>query len=210
MKKQPIVLIGGGGHCHSCIDVIEMQDAYQIEGILDNGKKVGEYVMGYPVLGPHSEENIKAWHQKACHFLITIGHMGAPEIRMSLYKLMFQYDIKLASPISPRAYVSKHAQVGHGTIVMHDVVINAGARVGDNCIINTKSLIEHDAQVGDHVHISTAAVINGNVCVEDGVFFGSHATTKQGITVPAGTFVKAGSMVKESVIRTSNNEKSVI
>jgi len=32
---KPIILIGGGGHCLSCIDVIEQTGLYQIIGILD-------------------------------------------------------------------------------------------------------------------------------------------------------------------------------
>ena len=33
MKK--IILIGGGGHCKSCIDVIEQEGKYRIAGIVD-------------------------------------------------------------------------------------------------------------------------------------------------------------------------------
>ena len=34
-----IVLIGGGGHCKSCIDVIEMEKKYKILGLVDNNIK---------------------------------------------------------------------------------------------------------------------------------------------------------------------------
>ena len=37
MKK--IILIGAGGHCVSCIDVIEMQRKFKIVGLIDNKKK---------------------------------------------------------------------------------------------------------------------------------------------------------------------------
>lgn len=33
--KEQIILIGGGGHCKSCIDVIEQEGKYQIAGIVD-------------------------------------------------------------------------------------------------------------------------------------------------------------------------------
>ncbi|MGJ0312293.1 hypothetical protein [Aliarcobacter cryaerophilus] len=33
--KEKIVLIGGGGHCHSVIDVIEQTNKYEIIGIVD-------------------------------------------------------------------------------------------------------------------------------------------------------------------------------
>ena len=37
MKK--IILVGGGGHCKSCIDVIENENKYKIIGIIDKKKK---------------------------------------------------------------------------------------------------------------------------------------------------------------------------
>ncbi|MEK6658639.1 MAG: acetyltransferase, partial [Campylobacterota bacterium] len=33
MSREKIILIGGGGHCKSVIDVIEMQNRYEIMGI---------------------------------------------------------------------------------------------------------------------------------------------------------------------------------
>ena len=35
-----IILIGGGKHCHACIDIIEDDGNYQIIGIIDNNKKL--------------------------------------------------------------------------------------------------------------------------------------------------------------------------
>lgn len=35
MMKPKLILIGGGGHCHSAIDVIEEEGRYQIAGIVD-------------------------------------------------------------------------------------------------------------------------------------------------------------------------------
>ena len=32
---KSIVLIGGGGHCRSCIDVVEEEDKHRIVGIVD-------------------------------------------------------------------------------------------------------------------------------------------------------------------------------
>jgi hypothetical protein len=47
--KPKIILVGGGGHCHSCIDVIEQEGKFEIAGIVD-AIKGGEKVLGYPVL----------------------------------------------------------------------------------------------------------------------------------------------------------------
>ena len=37
MKK--IILLGGGGHCKSCIDVIESEKKYTIKGIFEKKKE---------------------------------------------------------------------------------------------------------------------------------------------------------------------------
>lgn len=51
MNKQPLILIGGGGHCRACIDVIQQEGKFIIKGILDAELQKGETVAGYPVLG---------------------------------------------------------------------------------------------------------------------------------------------------------------
>jgi len=183
-----IYLIGGGGHCNSCIDVIEQENKYRIKGIFDLSEKVGENILGYKVIGTNSD--IKNYIKKENSFLITIGQIGNPGKRLNYLKL------NLATIISPRAYVSKHSTIEQGTIVMHDAIINANANIGQNCIINSKALIEHDAIIGDNCHISTAAVINGSVVVGNDTFIGSGAITKNNIIIPEKSFIKANSIVK--------------
>jgi len=48
--KQSIILIGGGGHCKSCIDVIEQEGTFSIKGIVDKPEKKGQDVLGYTVI----------------------------------------------------------------------------------------------------------------------------------------------------------------
>lgn len=190
--KEKIILVGGGGHCRSCIDVIEAEGLYEIVGIVDVPEKIGEQVLGYPIMA--SDNQLEDLVTENTSFLITVGQIKSSSLRRSLFDKLKSLSATLPSIISPRAYVSRHAFIGQGTIVMHDALINAGARVGSNCILNTQSLIEHDAVVGDHCHISTAAVINGEVQVGDGTFVGSNATTVQGALIAPDSFVRAGSL----------------
>jgi len=48
--KEKIILIGGGGHCKSCIDVVEQQGKYQIAGIVDLPEKLHQKLLGYEVI----------------------------------------------------------------------------------------------------------------------------------------------------------------
>ena len=191
--KPKLILIGGGGHCKSCIDVIEQENKFLIAGIVDINRSISE-LLGYPLLG-HDEDLIKL---KASYdyALIAIGQIKSPAIRVRLFDYAKFLGFKLPVIISPRAYVSKYAKIGNGSIVMHDALINTGALVGDNCIINTKSLIEHDAVIENNCHISTGAIINGGVIVRQGSFIGSNAVTKESVKTNENDFIKAGSLFK--------------
>ena len=183
-----LYLIGGGGHCHSCIDVIEQENKNTIKGIFDLSNRVGEDILGYKIIG--TDENIEDYNLKENYFLVTIGQLGDPKTRKKYLQL------NLATIVSPRAYVSKNSTIDVGTIIMHDAVINANVKIGKNCIINSKALIEHDSIIGDNCHISTAAVINGSVKVGDDSFIGSGTITKNNIEIPEKSFIKANSTVK--------------
>jgi sugar O-acyltransferase (sialic acid O-acetyltransferase NeuD family) len=196
METKELILIGGGGHCKSCIDVIQANGVYSILGILDLEENKGKDVMGYPIIG--TNEDIPGFIEKQVSFLITVGSIGNQSKRIELFNLVRELGGKFASIVSPTAYVSATAVLGAGTIVMHQACINADAEIGCNCIINTKALIEHDARIGSHCHISTGAIVNGGTEVGENCFFGSGAVSKQYISIPAGSFIKANSIVKQA------------
>lgn len=192
-----LVLIGGGGHCKACIEVIEQEKTYEIVGVLDQPDLVGSDVLGYPVIG--TDDDILAYIQKGCHFLITVGQIKTALIRKKIFSFLVENGAVMATVISPIAHVSKHAKIGKGTIVMHHVTVNADAQVGDNCILNTGCCIEHDAFIGTHTHISTHAVVNGDVKIGDEVFVGSNATISNQIKIGDEIILGSGAVVIKNI-----------
>jgi len=190
---KSIILIGGGGHCKSVIDVIEQEGQFEIAGIVDKPELLGTDILGYSVIGDDSDLDDLA--KKYQYALVTAGQIKSPILRIRLFELAEKSGFNLPSIISPRAYISKYTMVGKGTIVMHDVLINANVQVGENCIINSKALIEHDCLISKHCHISTNVTINGGVTVNPGCFIGSGAITKESIIIAENSFIKAGSLV---------------
>jgi sugar O-acyltransferase (sialic acid O-acetyltransferase NeuD family) len=191
---KEIILIGGGGHCKSVIDVIEQEGQFGVAGIVDKSELLGTDILGYPVIG--SDSDLVSLAKIYTYALITVGQIRSPEVRIKLFNIAKKAGFNLPKIISSRAYVSNHTFIGNGTVVMHDAFINAGTSIGDNCIINSKALIEHDCKVSNHCHISTNAVINGGVTIEEGCFIGSGAVTNNSITIKKNSFIKAGSIVK--------------
>lgn len=194
---KSLVLIGGGGHCRSCIEVIESTGRFRIKGIIDNKISKTETCLGYPFIGSDSDiDKIKTMNAMA---LVTVGQINSPYIRKNLYEILNSQEIKIPVIEASSSIVSRHSSIQEGSIIMHGAVVNARANIGINVIINSMALVEHDAQIGDHCHISTGARINGNAEIGDGCFVGSGAIIHQNIKIGRNSVIPAGSVISNDV-----------
>lgn len=194
--KRPLILIGGGGHCKSVIEVAESA-GYEIKGILDMPDEVGKDVLpGHKVIG--TDDEIPQYVEE-CDFVITVGFIKNPALRIKLYNKVKAAGGRLATIIASTAHVSKYAELGEGTVIMHHAFVNAGAKIGDNCIINTFVNIEHDAEVGNQCHISTGTMVNGECKIGENCFIGSQSVCANCIEIASDIIVGAGSVVRKSI-----------
>ena len=201
MNKLQLILVGGGGHCRSCIDVIEQEGRFEIAGIVESPvHPANGTVLNYPVLG--TDDSLSDLKEKYDYALVTVGQIKTPEPRMRLYELLNKLKFSLPVIISPTAYVSRHALLAEGTIVMHQALVNSGAKIGVNCIINSKALVEHDAVIEDHCHISTGAIINGSVRIGTGTFFGSNAVSKECVEIGKNIVIGCGVKITKNIPKT--------
>lgn len=194
--KDELILIGGGGHCKSVIDVIEDYNQYRIGGIVDIPDKVGENVLGYPVIG--SDVDLNELMKQYRFFHITIGHILSNSVRANLFDRLNLQRIQLPVITAKDAYVSRHATIGAGCFVGHKAIINAGVVIGENTIINTGALIEHDSSIGSHCHISTMSTVNADCTIGDHSFLSSHAVINRGCVLGERTTVYSGAIVTKS------------
>lgn len=192
---KPLILVGGGGHCKSVIEAAESA-GYGIFGVLDMLEEVGKDILSTKVIG--TDDDIPAYVDKA-EFVITVGFIKNPATRIRLYNKVKASGGKLASIIASTAYISKYAEIGEGTVVMHQAFVNAGAKVGKNVILNTFTNIEHDAVIGDQCHISTGTIVNGDCKIGNNCFIGSQSVLANGITIGDDIIVGAGSLVRKSI-----------
>ena len=194
MSLTPVLLIGGGGHCRSVIDVIESGAQYWVAGIVQPASDGLAPILGYPVRGD-DDALPGLLGQTPCALVISLGLVE----RFELFGKLLELRAEIPFVVSPRAHVSRHAQLGPGTVVLHGALVNAAARIGENCIINSMALVEHDARIGPHCHISTGARVNGDVEIGAGCFIGSGTVIHQGVTIGAGSVIGAGCVISRDV-----------
>jgi sugar O-acyltransferase (sialic acid O-acetyltransferase NeuD family) len=189
-----LVLVGGGGHCRSCIETIRSA-GLEIGGVID--RKAVSQIFGFARLGGDEWLDSQDAHRFA--YLVTVGQVGVVDLRRDLFNALEMRQLEIATVVSPHAVVAGDATVGKGGIVLHRAVVNAGAEIGVNCIINTGAIIEHDVRIADHCHISTGATVNGGARIGSGCLIGSGAVVLQGVNVTDKVLVGAGAVVVEDI-----------
>lgn len=197
ISKPSLILIGAGGHAHSCIDIIEQCDDYTIAGLVGLPEEIHARHFGYSVIA--TDDDLQKLVNEYQYAIVTAGQIQTADIRIRLYEQAEKVGFKLPTIVAPSANVSQHATIGAGTMVMHGAMINAGAKVGVNCIINTSSLVEHDVKIEDHCHLSTGAILNGDVVVGAGSFVGSGSIIKEGVSLGDNCVVGMGLSVRNNL-----------
>lgn len=192
-KKEPLIVIGCGGHAISVIDIAESTDRWEIIGLIGQRNEVGKKIMNYEVIG--TDEDLKNIRSKTKNILLGIGQIKNPKKRIEIIEKLKNLEFNTPTIISKNAYVSKNATIKEGCSVGHFSVINSGAKVGSFCILNSKCLVEHNSKIGDLCHISTGVIINGDVSIGNKSFLGSGCIIREGLSIPDNIVIGAGKRI---------------
>lgn len=191
-----IVLLGGGGHCRAVLGVLERLGEYEVHGISDLAEMKGQHVLpGYPI--DLVDSDLEKIYPQTRQAFVSLGDKLI--LRRTLYRLATDIGYVLPALISPTSFVSRHAQVGPGALVMHGAVVSTASRVGANAILNTGSIVEHDCEVGDHSHIAPGAVLCGRVWIGELTLVGANSVVLPGVRIGHHVVLGAGSVVTKDV-----------
>lgn len=195
--SAPVLVIGGGGHAKVLIEALLAGSAL-VAGIVDaDPARVGESVLGVPVLG--GDEVVEQFPPGEILLVNGIGSVRSPELRKRIFERFTSRGYSFAAVVHPSAVIAGDVQLGAGAQVMAGAVIQPGAVIGRNAIVNTRAAVDHDCRIGDHCHLAPGVTLSGDVVVGEAAHIGTGATVIQGITIGDGSTVGAGAVVVRDV-----------
>ncbi|KOY22933.1 acetyltransferase [Vibrio parahaemolyticus] len=191
--NRTCAILGASGHGKVVAEIAELNGYTNIEFFDDRWPGL-QNVEHWPVKG-NSETLLKI----AAQFDLTVIAIGNNKIRLEKQNQLSTAGAKFSVLEHPRATISRHSQLGVGTVVMAGAVINPFVQVGEACIINTAATIDHDCSLADGVHVSPGCNIAGGVIIGEGSWLGIGSQVKQLISIGAGVTVGAGATVVNRV-----------
>ena len=184
-----LVIIGAGGHGKVIADAA-LKIGYTNICYVDDHAQGN--VIGFPIIG--TSEDLERLNDGNTDFVIGIGNNS---VRKAVAE---SYTINWVSIVHPSAQIAFHAEIGRGTVIMANAVVNACAKVGEHCIINTGAIVEHDNVIENYAHISPNVALGGTVRVGSLTHVGIGATVKNNTEICSGCTIGAGAVVVKSII----------
>lgn len=185
MKR--ITLYGAGGHGFAALALIQSIGTYTPTNLYDDDPK-HEKMLGIAVSGISGED---IFEEAVC---ISIGNN---KIRKEKYGRLIGHQFP--SFIHQTASVYDSVNVGKGTLVLPNAVLDAAVSLGNFCIVNNNATVSHNCEIGDYCHIAINAAVAGGVSVGEGTLVGAGSVILPEITIGKWATIGAGAVVTKDV-----------
>ena len=152
-----IIIIGAGGHGKVIADAIIKLGKYELKGFVDAQIPIGNIIFnGYKVI--ENQQNIESLINQSTKFVFGIGNN---EVRKNL-KNRLSEKIEWATIIHPKAVIAQDVEIGVGSVVLANTIINAGSTIGEFTIIDSGTIVDHDCEIGDFNHLTIGTLVGSN------------------------------------------------
>jgi sugar O-acyltransferase (sialic acid O-acetyltransferase NeuD family) len=194
MEKEKLIIVGSSGHAKVVIDIVEKEDKYEIIGLIDDNRKVGDNTLGYPIIGNTSTlQNILRLNPEYKLFIAIGDNWNRCKILEHIISLV--PGAEFISTIHPSAQIGKEVTIGKGAVIMAGAVINSCTSIGDFSIIYTNSSLDHDNNLGDFASLAPNAATGGNVSIGKFSAIGIGASIKHGVKIGINCVLGGGSVL---------------
>jgi sugar O-acyltransferase (sialic acid O-acetyltransferase NeuD family) len=194
MEKGKLIIVGSSGHAKVVIDIVEKEDKYEIIGLIDDNRKLGENTMGYPIIGNIADlQNILKLNPEYKLFIAIGDNWNRCKIFEHITSLVPHANF--ISTVHPSAEIGKEVSIGYGTVIMAGAVINSCTSIGNFTIVYTNSSLDHDNILGDFASLAPNSATGGNVSIGSFSAIGIGASIKHGIKLGSNCVLGGGSVL---------------
>ncbi|WP_108947093.1 acetyltransferase [Shewanella halifaxensis] len=189
-----VYIIGSGGHAKVVIDSIEAEGQWQIAGLIDDYRAIGETTLSYKIIGGLAALKQIACQQTPINLIVAVGDNCSRSKIVTLIEKQ-ALRVNFISVVHPKASVSQHATIAPGCVVMANASIAPAAQIGAHAIVNHNASVDHDCKLANFCSVSPGATLCGNVQLGQLSAIGAGATVIEKTTIGENCVIAANSVV---------------
>lgn len=164
MNKNLLIL--GAGQYGTVIKEIAIEmGCFEKIDFLDDTFGIGETEGNYH---EQSIAKLADYEEYVTEYTYAICSIGNAELRKKWTEKIAEANYRIPILVSPRAYISKSAQLRYGDIIEPMAVVHANAVVGIATYVSAGAVLNHNSFTSDYCHINCNSVVMGGAMVVPG------------------------------------------
>lgn len=181
-KQRRLVIVGDSAFAEVAHEYFDADTDYQVVAFaVERAYLKRNELRGLPVVEFESLHESFPPHTHEVYVAVVYTQLNRLRARLMLEAKAKGY--RLASYISPRAFVWRNVSLGEHCFIFEDNTVQPFVRIGNNVVLWSGNHIGHHSVVRDHCFISSQVVISGFCDIGENCFLGVNSTISNNIKV---------------------------
>ncbi|MGG7607515.1 acetyltransferase [Massilia sp. BKSP1R2A-1] len=191
MNKKKLVIVGDSAFAEIAREYFDVDTDYQVVAFaVEQAWLKHEQLQGLPVVA--FEQLHTLYPPQEHEVFVAVVYTQLNRLRTRLAGEAKARGYRLASYVSPRAFVWRNVTLGEHVFIFEDNTVQPFVEIGNNVVLWSGNHIGHHSKLRDNIFVSSHVVISGFCDIGDNVFLGVNATIANNVTIGRDNWVSPG------------------
>ncbi len=196
-KSKKLIIVGDSAFAEVAYEYFEADTEYQVVAFSVEREFVRRRAFHHiPVV---DFETMESQYPPSEHeVFVAVVYTQLNRLRTRLSQAAKEKGYKLASYISPRAFVWNNVKIGEHCFIFEDNTVQPFVEVGNNVVLWSGNHIGHHSRIKDNCFVSSHVVISGFCTVGENCFLGVNATVANNVTIEKDNWIGPGVLISRN------------
>lgn len=193
-KNRKLIIVGDSAFAEIAKEYFEVDTDYEVVGFaVEATFRKRDELLSLPVVDFETLPNRFSTDEHEVHVAVTYTQLNRLRARLAAEAKSKGY--RLASYVSPRAFVWRNVELGEHCFIFEDNTLQPFVTVGDNVVMWSGNHIGHHSRIRDNVFISSHAVVSGFCDVGENCFLGVNSTLANNVSLGRDCWLAPGAVI---------------
>jgi sugar O-acyltransferase (sialic acid O-acetyltransferase NeuD family) len=181
-QQRKLVIVGDSAFAEIAYEYFTHESDYEVVAFaVERAYLKRDSLFGVPVV---AFEDLGETHDPADHHVfVAMVYTQLNRLRTRMMQAAKAKGYRLASFISPHAFVWRNVEIGEHCFIFEDNTVQPFVKIGDNVVLWSGNHIGHHSTIGNNCFVSSHVVISGFVDVGENCFLGVNSTVANNIKI---------------------------
>lgn len=190
-KNRKLVIIGDTAFAEIAYEYFVRNSEYEVVAFsVEKAYLKRDNLFGLPVVAFESLEQIFGPNHHEVFAALVYTQLNRARTR--LMKSAKAKGYKLASFVSPHAFVWENVQMGEHCFIFENNVVQPFVKLGNNVILWSGNHIGHHSVIRDNCFIASHVVVSGFTDIGESSFLGVNATVANNVKIARDNWIGPG------------------